>query len=199
MDLKRGPFREVHYTSREEWRAFLATPSANEFSDRGRWEKEIVTNSEEITWISSTIPMISLDWILPVIALKSVELSERTLRFKNSKVSAMQRADHTARVSAIHGEFTKVWIDDPWDETARDGPENIQPKPRLFYKWSMVSLDLDDRFEEERRAEGNNLISDVFPCASGHSFANLRPFNAISSWLKVLPSKINEFRAVQIA
>lgn len=60
-------------------------------------------------------------------------------------------------------------------------------------------MDLDDRFEEERRAEGNNLISDVFPCASGHSFANLRPFNAISSGLKVLPSKINEFRAVQIA
>ena len=60
-------------------------------------------------------------------------------------------------------------------------------------------MDLDDRFEEEGRAEGNNLISDDFPCASVHSFANIRPFNDISSGLKVLPSKINEFRAVWIS
>lgn len=54
-------------------------------------------------------------------------------------------------------------------------------------------MDLDDRFEEERRAEGNNLISDAFPCASVHYFASLRLFNAIFSGLKVFLQKSMSF------
>lgn len=46
-----------------------------------------------------TIPMISLDYDLPVLALKGVELSERTLRFENSKVSAMQKEPITPQRS----------------------------------------------------------------------------------------------------
>ena len=52
---------KVHYTLREERSTALATPSATEFSDRRIREKEMFANSEEITWISLTIPMISFD------------------------------------------------------------------------------------------------------------------------------------------
>ncbi|KAF8110992.1 hypothetical protein N665_0077s0053 [Sinapis alba] len=63
----------------------------------------MVANPEEITQISSTVPMISFDWDLHVIALTSIKLSERTLRFVNSKVNAMHRDDRIARAYAIRG------------------------------------------------------------------------------------------------
>ena len=45
--------------------------------------------------MSETIPMISLDCMLPEIALMSVELSEKTLSDENSKDFAMQSAGHS--------------------------------------------------------------------------------------------------------
>ena len=45
--------------------------------------------------MSETIPMISLDWMLPKIALMSVELSEKTLSDENSREFAMQNALHS--------------------------------------------------------------------------------------------------------
>lgn len=44
--------------------------------------------------MSETIPKISLDWMLPEIALMSVELLEKTLCDENSRDFAMQSALH---------------------------------------------------------------------------------------------------------
>ncbi|KAG2256888.1 hypothetical protein Bca52824_076182 [Brassica carinata] len=51
--------------------------------------------------MSFTIPMISLDWRLPEIALKSVEMSVKTLSFGNSRICTMQKANRIAITSAI--------------------------------------------------------------------------------------------------
>ena len=72
-------------------------PSANEFF-RSREMREIDSRKPSGDHLN-TIPMISLYYDLPVIVLKSVELSERTLRFENSKVSAIQKEPITPQGS----------------------------------------------------------------------------------------------------
>lgn len=160
--------------------------------------------------MSETMPMISLDWALPWIALMSVELSEKTLSDLNPRVVAAVRADCIAIASAQRGEPMNRCVPDPLIGVTRCPPEKIQPNPASFRSFSQAASVLHVMMSEaicESTVGANPLLftgvilfdSFVWPYDSDHSFANLKPFRAVSSGELLLFSNKRELREVQMA
>ena len=65
------------------------------------WENTIVAKPEEIERMSETMPMISLDWLLPEIALMSIELTRETMWISNIPESKLVGGLDSGAVDAI--------------------------------------------------------------------------------------------------
>ena len=86
------------------------------------------------------IPMISLDWMSPVIALMSVELSEKTLSAENSREITKNSAVRITTASAMRGDPMKLWFIDPCTGDSRLCPENTHPKPAFPLSLSLAAF-----------------------------------------------------------
>ena len=86
-----GPTLEVQYKEENPCKACLAKLTIK-FSNPKMWENAIVAKPEEIERMSETMPMISLDRLLPEITLMSVELSEKAFSDEYPRDFAMPSA-----------------------------------------------------------------------------------------------------------